>query len=165
MPLAPQPLPTASVLAQSVWQRMLIRGLQTPRWARTRGTWALSAGFAAGALHLLSLLILFGPSDALYQIVTPNLETLIFTCIGTLIGTLTFSVPLWSSAGFYFAFFKPRRLTAVIWCMSFHVLAHLGVIALFETSPQALLCTIHVPLLVAGLWGLWLPGTDEDVHR
>lgn len=146
-------------------RRLLARLLQTPRWARTRGTWALSAGFAAGALHLLSVIILAGELDALYEIGKPDLEALIGTCIGTCVVTFAFFVPLWCSATCYFAFFKPRRLSAVIWCVSFHVLAHVGVIALFEASSRAMLVNIHVPLVIAGLWGLWLPGSEEESAR
>jgi hypothetical protein len=158
-------LPAASLVERNVWNRWLAFALRTPRWARTRSNWALSAGFAAGALHLLSLLILSGQLDALYEIGKMDLETLIGTCIGTVIVTLAFFVPLWCSAGFYCAFFKPRRLTAAIWCLSFHVLAHLGIIAMFESTWQAMLVNIHVPILVAGVWGLWLPGAEDEPRR
>jgi hypothetical protein len=162
---APQALPSASLLERSVGKRILARLLQTPRWARTRSTWAISAGFAAGALHLLSAIILSGEFGALYEIGKPDLETLIGTCIGTLVVTFAFFIPLWCSAGLYFGLFRPRRLTAVIWCVGFHVLAHIGLIALFNPSSRAMLVNIHVPLLIAGLWGLWLPGSEDEAAR
>lgn len=162
----PRPLPPATLHERSTLKRWLFALGKTPRWARGRASWAVSASCGAAALHVLSVVLRSGDTRVLYEIGKVNLGMMLIYSVAALVITFAFYIPLWISANVYFvASPRPSRAGAVLWCTFFHSTAHLTIGYLFNGSLEPAAYNLHVPIIIGAVWGVWLPGTVDDLNE
>jgi hypothetical protein len=111
----------------------------------------MSSVFAAAPLHVLGTFPNVGMTDSLFILaVSIGLTAMLFPA-------------LLVSSFFYFAIFRRRTpRNGALWCAGVHTAAHIAMKMSFAEP-----VTIHlaVPLLAAGLWGLWLPRIEGPALR
>ncbi|MEZ4358858.1 MAG: hypothetical protein R3B48_01660 [Kofleriaceae bacterium] len=141
--------PVAVVTHASLARRLARRLAEPPRWASSLSLWTLSASFLASVGHVLSV---FAREEQLGTIYLWRSLGIFF--FAALTACVLF-VPLLLSAVMYLVLFRtygPR--SGALWSLAVHIPAHLVIVAWFLGLPWY--TNLYVPLLVAGLWGLWL---------
>ena len=148
----PKP-PLASVVgARPSWRGLIDRLASPPRWARSLFSWSLSGAFAAAAANIFAWIARSG------ELMNVGLLGSLGVVAGSMLAAVVLIVPFLTSAGLYFLFFPHRTpRSAALWCLGFHVLAHLLVVAWF--MGHAWHANLEAPVLIGALWGLWLPAT------
>ena len=145
------PPPVASVLGSPTsWRVLLDRLASPPRWARSMFAWSLTGAFAASAGNILGYIARVGALTELRMLSSLGVVA------AAAIVSLAIILPFMFSGGLYFLFFSRRTaLSGALWCASFHVVAHLVIVAWFMGQPWH--ANLEAPVLIGGLWGLWLP--------
>jgi hypothetical protein len=129
------------------WQRFL----EPPGWASSLFAWSSSGAFAAG---ILMVLVYLGQHGGLARMGLLSSLGVTALAIVILIGLF---LPFLLSAGLYFLLVRARTpRSGALWSAGFHTIAHLIVVTFlgFDIGMHVL-----VPLVIGGVWGLWLPRT------
>jgi hypothetical protein len=161
-PITPD-VPAAVALPNSPLQRAWARLTRPPRFAANRLTWSLSGALLVSSIHVITMLGFdlcgceqgdgsLGPAGATGG---AGFVDSVLVAIGALFLSLVLFPPFRLSAGLYLFFFeRPSRRTAVPWSVAFHLTAHLLTLSFLGLG---LTTNLWVPLVIATVWGLWLP--------
>lgn len=160
-------LPAVTLLPRSRSHRLLLWLQRPPRWADHSGRWALSAGICAVLLHLASSALYDvvragGASHTLSHLLGLSFGEAAILNVCIFLGGLCFAMPMASSRRLFFGLFTRRRtaLDGAWFGACFHAFLHLLFLRVFDAPAWHL--HLHVPILIGGLWGLWMPRIIDD---
>jgi hypothetical protein len=152
------PVPSAVLVPRTLAQRAWARLINPPRFAANRLTWSVSGALVVASIHVITLVgfdLCMRGHEAEPHVSNITFADTVIVAIAALFISLMLFPPFRLSAGLYFFFFeRPSRRTAVTWSVLFHFAAHLVTLWFLDLS---LATNLWVPLVIAALWGLWLP--------